>query len=183
MNKTFQPGNKSSRFKIILLINLLILPMLLGCWLTDVVLGQKPKRPDLEEGGTAFMDATGSFLANTAPGWTYTYSQNTITLSWQVYDAYGQAKPEVVGVGKIKESEPSRGCEHDMDLAFTGTVTQDGDDFTGTVHVTGMDSCPDGYSMPIDYTTDWTATRRGDFIEGSVVALGPFRLDVQPAHP
>ena len=181
--KTSRPGHTVPQNKRLLLMCLLILPALLGCWITDVGVGYNPPQSELQQGEYKSMQATGSFLANPIPGWTYTFSENTINLRWSVSTEWGDTLPEVKGEGKIRESEPSRGCEHVMDLVFTGTLTPDGKDFTGSVHITGIDSCPDGYSSPIDYTTDWTAIRRGDSIEGSVVALGPFLLDILPAAP
>jgi hypothetical protein len=126
------------------------------------------------------MDARGSFdEAYQRENGGVVVSENELSISWLVDGRNGEAGDNTWGEGKLVDQEDGgRLCEHDLDLNFIGTVTPDGTNYTGTVHVTGQASCPDGWSDQVDYTTNWTATRQGDQILGEVVGIGPFRLDV-----
>jgi len=125
------------------------------------------------------MTATGQLLSTLGPDKEFT--ENEITLQWIIDQKNGETQPTVEGQGKASDIEAIRSCENHFDLIFIGTVTPDGQDYNGTVQVTAAVFCPDGYAETFNYTSNWSATRRGDLIEGSIDSLGPFRLDVQPA--
>ena len=172
------------RTKILLLFFLLIFPLLMGCEANQrviaIIAAVQNYFLDKEEDSSDFieMTATGQFLYS--PGSVGTYTGNEITLHWNVNWRTGEVQSRVWGEGVWNAVAGTTWSN--QDLTFEGTISSDGQTFTGTIHSIGSQGW-EGFNENVDYYTNWTATRRGDYIEGLADGLaGPFTLTVQPAQ-
>jgi hypothetical protein len=92
----------------------------------------------------------------------------------------GAVQPDITGEARYYFIYPfcDSGPAHvTSDLIITGTVDSTGENFSGTGSVRHVDKCTGGDSQ---FTTEWTARRSGDLIEGQIGGYDPFRLVVQP---
>ena len=185
-NKRDQSKDKFLRMKIILLFFLLFFPLIVGCEANQRIIAiiaavqnyfldkeEEPISSDFIE-----MTATGQFLL--LPESNLTYTGNEITLHWNVNWRTGEVKSRVWGEGVWNTVAGNTWCN--LALTFEGTISADGQTFTGTIHSIGSQGWEAG-GENLDYYTNWTATRRGDTIEGLADGLGgPFSLTVLPAQ-
>jgi hypothetical protein len=123
------------------------------------------------------MTAQGHFDLQSQEGWTIT--SDLITLHWKVSPATGSVNPEVTGEGHRNTISPDGGTWGNQNFEFNGTVTPDGEQFAGVVHVTGRHQPLPGTVETLDYPASWTARRFGDTIIGTIDGMGPFHLTVE----
>jgi hypothetical protein len=127
---------------------------------------------------TVEMTAQGHFDLRSQEGWTIT--SDLIKLSWNVDPTNGEVDPEVSGEGHRNTSSPDGDTWANLDLEFSGTVTPDGEESAGAVHVTGEDQWMPGNVDTLDFPANWTARRYGDILIGTIDGMGPFRPTVEP---
>jgi hypothetical protein len=123
------------------------------------------------------MSATGKFESMAAYNTSCTYTANEITLRWKTQPNSG--KSTFIG-GEGKQFIECDGTFQNLILDFDhGTI--DGENYSGTVHVTGPANAGGGVIEDLDFPASWTAHRKGDNIEGVIDGLGGFSLKVNPA--
>lgn len=148
-----------------ILIVAFLISFLTGC----EIFSQSGSRPEDEWG---IKTATGSFSETTFRS-DCVYQENSITLSWQINISSGETRPDVTGNGKLTVvcGETSTTSV----FIFKGTISEDGNTYTGTVDRTGVDVIS-GDSFDFSFTNEWRASRSGDYIDGEVNGSGPFTL-------
>jgi hypothetical protein len=88
-------------------------------------------------------------------------------------------QPDVTGTGSFSWRDANGPQYETCRYVFTGKISLDGSTLEGTVHVTGEAYSENG-PVPEDFLASWRAARSGDYIEGVIEGLLPFKLKVQP---
>jgi hypothetical protein len=167
------------------LVVLFALPLTMSCavadrvaWLAAQVVARIGALRPSAIRKTVEMTAQGRFDMRSQEGWTI--PSDLVKLSWKVDPTNGEVDPEVSGEGHRNTSSPDGETWANLVLEFSGTVTPDGEEFAGGVHVTGEQQWMPGNVEKAHNPADWTARRYRDIIIGTIDGMGPFRLQVDP---